>query len=198
MVLVLGIVVVRGVLMIVRRAPALRSAAWFVCGLLPPAAIVLYFKLTLAPRSPQFGQKMQTMMQHLADPTRYGAILRAFAYELGRGTGPVLLALVLSAILLGRTRDLLARRQAAIVGWILGFAALAYGFTLLTVRAELTWVLSHSMDRLVLQLWPSALLAVLLYVSSPSERDAPAPERESADRPPARPESRRQRRAGRR
>lgn len=194
MVLVLGVVVVRGVLMIVRRAPALRSAAWFVCGLLPPAAIVLYFKLALAPRSPQFSQKAETMMQQLVDPGRYGAILGAAAYELVRGTSPILFALVLYAILLGRTRDQRARGWAAGVAMIVGFGALVYGFTYLTTRAELTWLLSHSPDRLALQLWPSALLAALLYLSSPSERDAPAP----AGRPPARPASRRQRRAGRR
>lgn len=198
MMLALGIIAVRGVLMIVRRAPGLRSAAWFAAGLLPPATIVLYFKLTLASRSPQFGQTMETMIGKLVDPGRYGVILRSAAYELARGTGPVLLALVVYAFLLGRTRDRRARGMATVVVSIVGFAALGYGFAYVTTRAELTWMLSHSMERLVLQLWPSVLLAVLLYVASPSERDAPALMRASAGRLPAKPAPQRRRRAGRR
>jgi hypothetical protein len=50
----------------------------------------------------------------------------------------------------------------------------------------------------VLQIWPSTLLAALLYLSGPTEHDAPAPRQASAYRPPAKPGSRRQRRASRR
>lgn len=198
MVLVLGIVAVRGALMIMRRVPDLRSAAWFAAGLLPPAAIVLYFKLALAPRSPQFGQQIETMKGQLVDPERYGAILRAGAYELALGTFPVLLGLVVYALLLGRTRDQRARGMAASVASILAFAALGYGFTYVTTRAELTWLLSQSIARLELQLWPSFLLAVLLYVASPSEREAAVPRQASAGRRPAKAAPRRRRRAGRR
>ncbi|MEO8603443.1 MAG: hypothetical protein ABI629_12775 [bacterium] len=198
MVLAFGIVVARGGLMLVRRTPPLRSAGWFFAGLLPPTAILLYFKLTLAPLSSQFGQTLENVMRLLVDAGRYGAILRAAAYELARGIGPVLLALGIYAVLLGRTRDQRARSEAAGVVPILAFAALAYGFTYLITRADLTWILRYSLDRLVLQLWPTTLLATLLYVSSPTEHDAAAAQLASAVRLPAKPASRRQRRAGRR
>lgn len=191
--LVLGIVAVRGTLMIVRRAPALRSAAWFVAGLLPPAAIVLYFKLAFAPLNPRFGQTIETVMRQLVDPARYATILRAAAHELARGMVPVLLGLVIYALLLGRTRDQRARGMAVGVVPILAFAVLGFGFAYVTAHSKLTWLVSHSIDRLELQLWPSVLLAVLLYVASPSEREVATPPRVSADRRSAKvaPEKRR-------
>ena len=180
--LVLGIVVVRAALMIVRRAPDLRAAAWFAAGLLPPAAVGFYFRTALAPRSPQFGQKAGTMLGQVLDPGRYAIILRAGAYELARGMGPVLVGLIVYAVLLGRTRDPRARRMAANVVPILLFALLGYGFTYLTARAELTWVMSHSIDRLELQLWPSILLVFFMYVGSPTEQEAALPRQASVDR----------------
>ena len=197
MMIALGIVVVRGALMIVRRSPGMRSSGWFAAGLLPPAASVLYFKLTLAPRSPQLTLPMEAMIGKLADPGRYVAVLRSAAYELARGTGPVLLALVVYAFLLGRTPDRRARGMAAAIVPIIGFATLSYGYAYVTTRAPLPWMLGNSMERLILQIWPSVLLAVLLYVASPSERDAPAPMRAPAGRQPAKP-ARRRGRAGRR
>jgi hypothetical protein len=189
--LALAIVTVRGALIIARRAP-LRSAAWFAAGLLGPAAIVLHFKLTLASRNPQFGQAGQAMIEKLLDMGRYAVVLREAAFEVVRSTGPALLALVVYAILLGRTRDRPARGTALAVASIVAFAALGYGFTYITTRAELAWILNHSLDRLVMQLWPSVLFAVLLYVASPSERDAAAAAR------PAKATPRRRRRAARR
>lgn len=184
--LALGVLVVRGAWMVVRRAPALRSVAWFAAGLLAPAAIVLHFKLTLASRSPQFGQTTEAMIGKLADAGRYAVVLREAAFELVRGTGPALLPLVVYAILLGRTRDRSTRSMAVAVASIVAFATLGYGFMYIISRAELTWLLSHSLDRLVMQLWPSVLLAVLLYVANPSERDVPAPPARPAKAAPQR------------
>ena len=195
--LALGIVTVRGALIVARRA-SVRSIAWLVAGLSAPAAIVLHFKLTLAPRNPQFGQTTQAMIGKLADLERYAIIVREAAFELARGTVPVLLGLVVYAILLGRTRDLLARGMALAVAAIVAFAAFGYGFTYIITRAELTWILTHSLDRLVMQLWPSILLAVLLYVATPSERDTASPARATAARPPTNRAAQRRRRAAKR
>src|SRR6185436_15894265 len=99
--------------------------------------------------------------------------------------------LVVYACLLGRTPDRRARGMAAAIVPIIGFATLSYGYAYVTTRAPLPWMLSNSMERLILQIWPSVLLAVLLYVASPSERDAPAPMRAPAGRQPAKPARRR-------
>lgn len=197
MVLVLGIVLVQGALMLARRAPPLRGAAWFLAGLLPPAAVVLWFKLTLSPLSPQFHRQRATMLEQVADLSRYEAIGRAALYELIHGVGAILLALAVYGILLGRARDQRARRHATGVLAIVGFAALAYGFTYLTSRVDLHWLLSYSMDRLLLQLWPCSLFAALLYLASPGEDDAPQPARRSATARPLVAAARRRRRGAR-
>jgi len=191
MMLLLGIVGVRAVLLIARRPADLRGAAWFAAGLLPPAATVLYFKWRLAPRLGQFGQPLGTLADRLFDLERYGAILRAAAFELARGMGPLLLGLTVYALLLGRTREPGARRLAARVAPILAFAALGYGFTYLTNRAQLAWLLTFSMDRLQLQIWPSVLLAILLYLASPSEHEVALPQRAPNARRPAKAAARR-------
>jgi hypothetical protein len=198
MMLAVAIVAVRGALMIVRRAPELRSAAWFAAGLLPPAAIVLYFKLALAGRSPQFGQTSESMIGKLVDLGRYGAVVVAAASELLRGAGPVLLGIVAYAILLGRTRDQSARGIAVAVASIVGFAAFGDTLGYVITRADLAWQLGLSMERLVMQLWPSVLFAVLLYVASPSERDVPSAAPAPAGRMPTKPVAHRRRRASRR
>jgi hypothetical protein len=198
MVLVLGIIVVRAALMVVRRAPDLRAAAWFAAGLLPPAVVALYFKIALAPRSPQFSQKAGTMLEQVLDPERYELILRTGGYELARGMGPVLVGLIVYALLLGRTRNPRTRSMAANIVPIVIFAVLGYGFTYLTTRADLTWVVTHSIDRLELQLWPSILLAILMYLGSPTEQEVAAPRQASVDRRrPARASRRRDRRVAR-
>ena len=91
-----------------------------------------------------------------------------------------------------------AARTASLLLAIVGVATLGYGFAYVTTRAELTWILSNSMERIVLQVWPSLLLAILLYVASPTERGASAPMRAPASRPAAKPAPRRRRREGRR
>jgi hypothetical protein len=170
MMLVLGVLVVRSVLLLAR--PGRRSIAWLAAGLLAPAAIVLYFKLMLAPPSRRFGPQGGTLWSQLVDLERYATILSIAARELVRGTVPLLLALGVYVLLLGRTRDQPARDSAVAVAAILGFGALGYGFAYLTSRAELTWIVSNSANRLLLQLWPSVLLAFLLSAASPSERAA--------------------------
>ena len=195
--LVVGVVIARGVLMLVQRRVDLRSAGYFVAGLLPPGVIVFYFKTWLSPHVPQF-RRDRSMLSQLLDLGRYEAILRSFGFELLRGTLWVALGLVIYALLLGRSREQASRRSAASVAAILAFAGLAYFFTYLTARPELGWLLSYSMDRLQLQLWPSALLAVLLYVASPAEREAAAPPSPPAMTPaPEKGRSRRRERARR-
>lgn len=188
MALLVGIVAIRVIARLVRGAPAWRAAGWFAAGLLVPAAIVAYFKLALAPPSSQLDRQLAVVLQQLLDPSRYAAILQALVAELAYGTAPILLALAAYALLLGRTSDRLARRQSIEVAWIVAFAALAYGLTYLAARVELSWLLGHSMNRLLLQVWPTALFGALLCLSSPAEH---APSARRAVRPtPARPRRR--------
>ena len=179
---VLCLTVTRGASGIIRRRLGWASAGWFAVGLLPAAAAVAYFKLTLAPPTYEFaGQHGAVLVARLMDPARYAAIARAAVGELVRTGGLLLLALVAYAVLLGRTRDLRARRAAGSAALVLCLVTLGYAGIYLITPADLVWQLSHSLDRLLLQLWPSALLVLFLSTASPAELDAAAL---SSDRAP--------------
>ena len=178
----------------VRTAPAVASrrwarapAAWFIAGLLPPAVAVLYFKLTLAPPTYEFaGQHTGDILTRLGEAVRYTAVLRAASAELLHVGGPLWIGLAVYAALLGRTRDRPARRAGRTAALVLGLVALGYGGVYLITPADLAWPLSHSLDRLILQLWPSALFAFFLSAASPAELEVPAAaarRTHSADRP---------------
>ena len=84
--------------------------------------------------------------------------------------GPVLVGFLAYGSCSAGRAILSARGMVANIVPILIFAALGYGFSYLTVRGELKWVVSHSMDRLEMQLWPSILLVLFMHVGSPTER----------------------------
>lgn len=160
---------VRGLPALVRREP-LRPAAWFVAGLLPVAAIILLFKLTLAPPAYQFAdQRAADLLARLTDVSRYAAIARALGPALLRELGLPLIAAVAYGVVLGRTSDRAARRAAGATARVVAAVAVGYIGAYLTTPADLAWQLAHSLDRLLLQLWPAALLAFFLYTASPSE-----------------------------
>jgi hypothetical protein len=164
----------RCALALYRRHLDLVPVRWFVAGLAPIAAVVLIFKLFVSPPGVFGRQHPADMLARAADPARYPAIARATGFEGVRGGGALLIALTIYMALLGRTRDEPARRAAGATGLTLAFVAFAYCAVYLVSPANLSWLLGHSLDRLVLHLWPSALFAFFLYAASPSELVAPA------------------------
>jgi hypothetical protein len=153
-----------------------RPAVWFLVGLLPGTAAVVAFKTALAPPTYQFaGREVSQLLAQLADASRYAAIASAVRGAALRATGLVLLALVIYIALLGRTRDQAARRAAAAAALVTALLACGDVGAYLTTPADLVWQLGHSLDRVLLQLWPSALFAFWLYAASPAEVGEPAP-----------------------
>jgi hypothetical protein len=174
MLFVLCVVTARTVIVLVRREPIRAPAAWFVAGLLPAAAVVLSFKMMMSPPSYLTHQPRDHVVARVADATRYLPIVRAVGFEGARGAGALLLALAVYFALVGRTRDQRARRSGGAAALIIGLVALGYGAVYVITPAKISWVLEHSVDRLILHLWPSILLAFFLYASSATELVAPA------------------------
>jgi hypothetical protein len=149
----------------------LREMLAFALGLLPLAALLAGFKLWLAPANDLLaGQDWSTTLAKLADGQRYLLILSQFAQFL-LNIGPYAIPLlILYCLLLGRARDPRHRASIAQVWLILALALAGYFVVYLTTPWES--VLSHiqtSLDRLLLQLWPTFLLAFFLGVASPEE-----------------------------
>jgi hypothetical protein len=169
--LVLAVVAVRGALALRGGTWSARHAAAFAAGLAPPLSWLAYFKLALAPGSYLTAdQDAGAYLARLADPARYATIAAAAYDELARSLGALVPALALAALLLGPRRPRPARRPAGWIGAAAALIATGYAAVYLVTPLDLAWQLAHSLDRLVLHLWPTVLFAALLYVASPAAR----------------------------
>jgi hypothetical protein len=197
MMLALGIVAVRGTMMAVRRTPDWRAVRAFATGMLSPALLVIYFKLALAPGSRRFGRATSSMLSRLLDLDRYAVVLRGAGLEFGRGLLVIVLGLAVYGLLLGRTADRGVRALARPMLAVLLVAAAGYTAIYVVTPIDIAWYVGRSVDRIELQMWPAALLALLLYLATPGERAAAsgAPAGAAARRPARAARRRRQRRA---
>ena len=149
-----------------------RKVGPFLIGLLPILLVLLYFKVRYAPPNDVFGSlDLGTYVAKLRDLHRYRVIGEAFCKELfGWGNGLIAvfgLYLVVTGISLNRrcaTTLLIATMALALV-------VAGYFFTYVFSPHDLNWHLTNSLDRLLLQLWPTFLFVVFLAIR-PLERPA--------------------------
>jgi len=144
-------------------------------GLAAPLAIVIFFKLRVAGPSDYFSVPASAILKHLADPARWivtveGLVLVLFNF--GRFLIPIALVLALYWYLVRFRVD--ARDRAA-----LSTACIALALTLLVqLLMDVLYVdnlgleIATSFERIMLQLWPAALLAFFL-ASGPLQLAAP-------------------------
>jgi Dolichyl-phosphate-mannose-protein mannosyltransferase len=170
-----ALVLARGILVLRHREPALgRTARAFLAGLGPMLCLVAYFKLRLAPPNDLIsGLGPERTLSRVADPTRYAAIGRAFKGHIAGfgGNGMVsavwlLITCLAAAWISDRTRRATWLRTGSLaLLLILAGHALVY----LTMSDELPRHLNNSLDRLLLQLWPSALFLLFSALRTPEE-----------------------------
>jgi hypothetical protein len=148
-------------LLVSRKTGRNRTLVLLAAGALPALAIVLYFKIFLAPKGSSWGPlTLSVALQNLANPSRYARILKAIwdeVLQLGTGIAHPLIYLTILAICLGVPRDRL--RQPVVVA---SFAALlitfaGYCFMYAVTPYSLDWQLGTSLGRLLIQLVPSAI-----------------------------------------
>jgi hypothetical protein len=153
--------------------PGLRAFAreqkWFALGLLPAALTLAYFKLAFAPPNDLVAGDRPPLATLLADWSRHEQILDALAgsaWGLGRYLLPVLAAY---ALLVGRPPA--DRRAPGLAAPALTLAAMLAGYyaVYLTTPHDLQWHLNTSADRLLVQLWPLAVVCYFLAVATPDE-----------------------------
>jgi hypothetical protein len=164
-----------------------RRVVWLAVGLLPALSVVLAFKLTVPPNDLIAGQGLGSTMQRLTDVERYRQVLTAFvreAFTFGRirdgapiSVGfPFLAAIYFIAGTWRRPRR--EASGAAGIMAIVGILLTGYGVTYLTTPRYLPWQLATSLDRLVLQVWPTFLFGYFLAFGPSRREDAmkhPAP-----------------------
>lgn len=175
----------RAVLGLRQGRRGLREAGWFAGGLLPVLLLVVYFKVRYAPPS-EFAAVGGAVASRLADASRYRQIAASFASELRHVARWQLIALAGGLALLRRAPN---RRGTAFPALVLGLMLLGYGGVYAASPYDLGWHLYHSVGRLLMHLWPTALLTYFLGVATPEEalarparRPAPTPVPEPARR----------------
>lgn len=154
----------------------LREVAAFAGGLAPILLLILYFKLYLAPANDLVaGQGLTETTARLSELSRYAETAKAFTKEfLGLGIGhdslgPVIAVLGVYLVSVGveiEPSDRLVLHTGVItLALMLG----GYFFVFVTTPNDLADHLNKALDRLLLQLWPSALFLYFL-VACPLER----------------------------
>ena len=146
---------------------ALRQLPAFASGAAPVLLLVAYFKTALATPNLTLGQLSGgSIAGHLADPFRYVAVAEAALEHLwsfgGLPVSPVLIV-VLYLALAGR-----GKQASPAACWTLGIMAAAYGGIYVVSNVDVNWLIETSMDRLMLQLWPSAVFAAALAARNPA------------------------------
>ncbi len=152
---------------------SIRRIGYFLAGAAPVLLVTLYFKLALAPAiDPLLAQGAASAGHKLAQFSRYSRIVSAFGTELvsfGPGIANPLVTLVVLALCLkprfgGRLRGWLVS-----AGLTLAVVFMGYFFVYVMTPSDLAWHLSSSLNRLLVQLWPSFVFFCLAALHSPEE-----------------------------
>jgi len=145
-----------------------RRLSAFLAGAVPFLAVILLFKVEVAPPGDIFGVAGRVgMVERLLDAGRYALIFRKVIEHVWY-FGPLLVSpfLILAGFLLATgvrpdDRDRIALRTAALA---LFLAAVAYCLVYVLRPLDLAWLLKTGLDRLIVQLWPGIVFAVFLAV----------------------------------
>ncbi|MGP0075240.1 MAG: hypothetical protein ACLPWF_25285 [Bryobacteraceae bacterium] len=158
------------------RAAIVPQFLRLLAGLAAPIAVVVIFKLRVAPPGELISMPASTILKNLADPGRWITTLEGLVFVLisfGRFLIPIVLLLALYAYLVRLKVD--SRDRAS-----LATAVIALPLTLATqLLVDILSVpylpleITTSFERFLLQLWPAALL-IFFLASGPLELLAPA------------------------
>jgi hypothetical protein len=149
-----------------------RNYASLLGGMALPIMTLLVFKTVLPGRNDLLtGNGLFEILRKLSDPDRYSTIFHYLGSELAvLGGWPVSILAVLAAygLIMGVNRP--ARNGPFLwLVWIVVAQFLAYFAIYLITPNELEWQLMYSMSRLLIQLFPMALLVFFLVIRTPDD-----------------------------
>lgn len=158
-----------------RRAAILPELLRLLAGTAAPLAVVLVFKTRVAPPSPYFSVPGSVLLKHAADAGRWitlieGVVIALFTF--GRFLIPIVLVLALYAYLVRFRPECLGRdsRDRASLITIAVALPITLGVQLLIdllYDANLPLEIGTSGERIIMQLWPAAVLAFFAAANSP-------------------------------
>ena len=155
------------------RKVFLRQAFSFAAGLAPILATVIYFKTQLASPNEFISlQGLQVALDRLTDGSRYLQVGKAWAGELiylGNWIFSLPLLLVFYLLAMGINID--EKNKPALASSLIILSLLLAGYFLVYVTSpyDLRWTVATSLNRLLVQVWPSLLLIFFIVVNPPEQ-----------------------------
>lgn len=154
-----------------------RRMAWFVVGAAPVLLTLVWFKLAVAPVPPPYlpeAPTFATLTELLFGPERHAIVdalmwqrVSAWGGPLAAGVVPLgLVAVALVAV----TRT---GRSARAVLAAVGFMLVGYYVVYLLTPLDVEWLISTTFDRVIVQIWPSLVLAGFLTDDGPNAGRSP-------------------------
>jgi len=145
-----------------KEDPSFPRISFFV-GMLPFLILLIGFKVFWAPANDLFvKQSLEGLLTQMTDLSRYVQITKIFAAHLWHFGHGALVALVLYATLVGFSGDREFYRSWKISRNILMMTFAGYFFVYVLTPQDLAWHLDKSLDRLLIQLWPSFIFLVMM------------------------------------
>ncbi|HZR07963.1 MAG TPA: glycosyltransferase family 39 protein [Myxococcales bacterium] len=149
------------------RTRDLRAAAAFAGGVLPGALLLLWFKLALAPPNDLAAfSTAGTLLHNALDLRRWGELalmtLRRIVYFQDFALWVAAEALFLAFFV--------RRQQPSVLGTALFLACAAFAPIYALQPHRLDWIFRTSADRILIQLWPAAVLATAPFLARTTAR----------------------------
>jgi len=141
----------------------------FAIGLAPVVLVIIYFKARFGAANLFLSGEGPSMLEKLLDGRRYVAVLSELKTQL-TGMGGWIIApiivLLLYLLLLGPSKE--SKNPNAVAALMTLFLMLlGYFFIFIITPFDLKWHLATTLDRLLMQLWPSFIFVFFLSVRTP-------------------------------
>jgi hypothetical protein len=152
------------------RTAVTRQLLKLAIGLLPPLAVIAFFKIRLATANDLLARQPHQIVAHLADIGRWIYALEAYvkaAFRIGNFLIPIILVLALYWYLVRFKVEPRDRPALATILLALGLTAAGEFAIYVALPGDEVWQINTSLERLLLQMWPSGLLAFFLAVNAP-------------------------------
>jgi hypothetical protein len=154
------------VVVAVRRRDG-RQLLWSMAGAAPMLIAVVWFKLALAPSSGLVeGQSLSVVLTRILDPARHAIVLGLMVQHAMRWSAPIAFAAFPIVSLVAAWMAVRVGGAVRVMAMVLGLMLVSYYVVYVTTPFDITWHVSTSADRLLVQLWPGLVLAVFLGLQS--------------------------------
>lgn len=165
-------------IVILWRAPKSKrmiAVGWLLLGAVPGVIATLAVKMLAQGTEAVFPKSAAQALHQIVDPSRWMQILGSFTRhfgELGVWWAHPLLLIVVLAVVFGVVSKDDARSRVWLALPVAGLLAADFALYLVTT-AELSWHLSTSNGRVILQVWPAMIFVAFLMLRRPPEPEEP-------------------------